>query len=53
MTNKQATKKVMTLKTLTKVDELSDKLGISKATLYKRLRTGEWKTTEKALIKTI
>jgi predicted DNA binding protein len=53
MTNKQATSKVLKLKNKTKVNALSEALGISKATLYKRLRTGEWKSTEKALIKTI
>lgn len=31
-------------------NELAERIGISKVTMYTRFKTGEWKETEKALI---
>lgn len=53
MTDKQATEIVLKLKETTRVDDLCVDLDMAKMTMYKRLRTGKWKETEKALIKTL
>lgn len=53
MSNKKATEKVLLLKKFMTVDELTELIGVSRATLYTRLEKSNWKKTEKSLINQI
>ncbi len=53
MTQLEATKKVRMLREVHTDVYTANALGISKVTMYKRLRTGKWKKTELALIDTL
>lgn len=48
--DEKATKKVLGLKDAYSVNELAEMLGISKVTMYSRLKSKTWKKTERALI---
>jgi transcriptional regulator with PAS, ATPase and Fis domain len=53
MTKIESTLKVQKLRHYNTDDEVCKKLGISKPTLYVRLKTHNWKITEIYLIKNI
>lgn len=46
MTHLDTTKKINDLRRLYTDTELSEKIGISRATFYKRLKLSDWKKTE-------
>ena len=50
ITEKQATIKVLKMREDTKIDDLSIMLGLSKKTVYKRLKLGKWSLSERLLI---
>lgn len=53
ISNEEATNKVLELKNTMNVNSLSELIGMSKATMYKRLKTGNWKISDRALIQKI
>ena len=50
ITNYQASAKVLQIRETTKIDDLAEMLGMTKKTLYVRMRSGIWKISDRALI---
>lgn len=50
MTSKNATKKILELRDEMTDEELAKTIGITKVTLYNRIRRGNWKKGELCLI---
>lgn len=53
MTKFECTSKVQKLRNYNSDDEISKKIGISKPTLYVRLKTHNWKVSEIHLIESL
>ena len=53
ISNDQASAKVLKIRETTRIDDLSEMLGMTKKTLYVRMRSGIWKISDRALIEKI
>lgn len=53
ISNEQASAKVLKWRETTRIDDLAEMLGMTKKTLYVRMRSGIWKISDRALIEKI